>query len=92
MCLLLTLSIQGRWDEPYISTYHLVTALIVDGEVVDHLEVKCCHGNLWGLVVGKISHWSLQSYNGAVVLNFHREERRSKTGYRNRQNCLFPFG
>lgn len=84
-----TLSVAGGWDKPYISTHHLVTTCIADGEVVAHLGVECCHGNLWGLVVGQVSHWSLQSYDGAVVLNFHREERRPKTSYRDRQKCFF---
>lgn len=65
----------------YVFTHHLATMGIVDGEDVSHVGVKCCHGNHWGVVVRLISHWTLQSDDGRVVLNFDRNQWRTKSSY-----------
>lgn len=84
----------GGWDKLgllCIFTYPFAAAGIVDGEVVGHLMVECCHGNRWGVVVRLISHWSFQSDGGTVVLYVHRNQWRAKTSYRDRRRDFKYF-
>lgn len=74
----------------YFFTHYLAAMGIVDGEVVHHLGVYCCHGNYWGVVVRLISHWSLQRDDGTVVLYFNGNQWRTKTSYRDREK-IFSF-
>lgn len=75
---------------PVFFTHYLAAMGIVDGEVVHHLGVYCCHGNYWGVVVRLISHWSLQRDGGTVVLHFNGNQWRTKTSCRDRGK-IFSF-
>lgn len=57
---------------------------VVDGEVVGHLWVECCHGH-WHVAIRLVPHWSLQSDDGTVVPYFHRNHWRTKTRYTDKQ-------
>lgn len=67
------------------TSHHLSAINIVDGEVVGHLGVERCHGNHWHVVVRLVSHWSLQSDDGTVVLYFNRHQWRTKASYTDKQ-------
>lgn len=74
--------------QAFVFTHRVAALAVVDGEVVHHLGVERCHGNLWGVVVRLISHWSFQNDVGTVVVCFHGNQWRAKTSYSSRQKCF----
>lgn len=70
--------VELHWDVG-LWTYHFAATGVVYGKVVHHLGVQRCHLKHGFFMVWLISNRSLQSDEGAAVLDFNREQWRAKT-------------
>lgn len=72
------------WPDFY--THSFLAVGIVNGEVVRHLAVYCCHGYNLHVAIRLIPHWSFHCDQGNVVLYFNSHHWWPEASYKTVQN------